>query len=549
MLLHLSIENYTLIEKLSIHFNEGFSVITGETGAGKSILLGALSLLSGQRADTSALKDKAKKSIIEATFDIENYNLVDFFNEKDIDYDSQCIIRREITPQEKSRAFINDTPVSLSVMRKLGEQLMDIHTQNANLLLQNKDFQLIIIDQYANIQTQINDYQTQYKQYMVLQKDYQTLFEKNINQDKDYWSFLYKELEEANLQLGEQQKLEEELEVLSNSEEIKQELFTVYQQLQEGETNILSALYDAKNRIQHIGKYKVEIKNIAERLESQLLELKDITQEIDGEQEKIIYNPQRIDSINERLNTLYNLQQKHKANNEEQLIEIQEKIAKSLQQIADSETKKNEMEKALAEMKNQLLKQATWISERRKAVIAKIEIDLKKILQQMNMPNAQIKIQLDSSNSLNQRGIDKASFLFSANLGLKMQLVEKVASGGELSRLLLAIKSLISQKNILPTIIFDEIDSGVSGEVSARMANVMKAIASYSQVIAITHSPQIAAKSKHHYLVYKETLQQKTISDIKNLSPDERIQEIAKMISNEEVTETSMDAAKQLLEN
>lgn len=549
MLLHLSIENYTLIEKLSIHFGEGFSVITGETGAGKSILLGALSLLSGQRADTSALKDKTKKSIVEATFDIENYNLVDFFNENDIDYDNQCIIRREITPQEKSRAFINDTPVSLSVMRKLGEQLMDIHTQNANLLLQNKEFQLIIIDQYANIQTQIINYQTQYKQYIALQKDYQSLFERNINQDKDYWGFLYKELEDAHLQLGEQQKLEEELEVLGNSEEIKQQLFAVYQQLQEGETNILSALHDAKNRIQHIGKYKVEIKNIAERLESQLLELKDIAQEIDREQEKINYNPQRIDAINERLNILYNLQQKHNANNEEQLIEIQEKIAKSLQQIADSETEKIEMEKAIAEMKNQLLKQATWISERRKVVIANIEIDLKKILQQMNMPNAQIKIQLDRSNSLNQRGIDKALFLFSANLGLKMQLIEKVASGGELSRLLLAIKSLISQKNILPTIIFDEIDSGVSGEVSARMANVMKAIASYSQVIAITHSPQIAAKSKHHYLVYKETLQQKTISDIKNLSPDERIQEIAKMISNEEVTETSIDAAKQLLEN
>ena len=547
MLQHLSIENYTLIQKLSINFDDGFSVITGETGAGKSILLGALALLSGQRADTSVLFDKTRKSIVEAVFHIQNYGLEDFFAENDIDYDKQCIIRREITPQEKSRAFINDTPVPLTVLKKMGEMLMDIHVQNTNLLLQNKEFQLVLVDQYAKIQKEIVEYKQQYKKYLNLQKEYQSLFENNINQDKDYWEFLFNELNEAHLQAGEQQSLEDELRVLSNSEEIKQQLFAVYQLLQEGENNILSQLFDCRNRIQTIGNYKQEISDLAERLQSQIVDLKDIVYEVNNLQEKTLHDPQRIEFITQRLNDLYSLQQKHKVNSEQQLIEIQAQIDKRLQNIVQSELHKTYLLNSIAEFKDSLVEMATKISEKRKAVIGNMERDLKKVLQLMNMPNASIQIKMEQSSLLNDRGLDKVLILFSANPGMELQAVEKIASGGELSRLMLAMKSLISQKNVLPTIIFDEIDSGVSGEVSAKMANVMQGIAAYSQVIAITHVPQIAAKGNHHYLVYKQTDNQKTVSDIHLLTSEERVVEIAKMISNEKVTETSLNAAKNLL--
>ncbi len=547
MLEHLSIENYTLIQQLSIDFKEGFSVITGETGAGKSILLGALALLSGQRADTSVLYDKSKKSIIEAVFNIQQYGLEDFFNENDIDFDKHCIIRREITPQEKSRAFINDTPVSLTVLKKLGDALMDIHVQNTNLLLQNKEFQLILVDQFAKIQHEVIDYQHHYKKYVGLQKEYHSLYENNINQDKDYWEFLYKELDEVHLQWGEQQLLEEELKVLTNAEEIKQQLFAIYKQLHEGESNVLTALHDCRHRLQSIAKYKQEIHVVVDRIQSQIVDIKDIAFEIDTLQEQTKYDPQRIETINQRLNELYTLQQKHKANNEQQLFEIQTQISKRLQAIADSEIRKTTMQKTIAELKTKLFTMAAGLTAKRKAIIPHMEADLRNVLQLMNMPKAIIEIRLEQFDELNNRGIDKVLFLFSANTGMEMQAVEKIASGGELSRLMLAMKSLISQKNILPTIIFDEIDSGVSGEVSAKMGNVMKNIAAYSQVIAITHVPQIAAKGNHHYLVYKEMDEQKTVSDIRHLSPEERVLEIAKMISNEKVTDTALKAAKHLL--
>lgn len=547
MLQHLSIKNYTLIKDLSIDFEEGFSVITGETGAGKSILLGALALLSGQRADTSVLFDKTKKSIIEAVFHIKNYGLEDFFSENNIDYEEQCIIRREITPQEKSRAFINDTPVSLSLLKIIGEILMDIHVQNTNLLLQNKEFQLILIDQFANLQNDVANYRTHFKQYTALQKEYHKLYENTSTQDKDYWNFLYNELEDYHLQLGEQQKLEEELKVLSNTEEIKQNLFAIHQQLEEGEVNVLALLHDCWNRMQSIGKYKQDIQVLTNRLHSQLVELKDIAFEINILQEKTIYDPQQIEKFTQRLNILYTLQQKHKVNTEEELVAIQQNILDKLQSIENSEINKHKLLTAITEAEKHLFQLGKILSTKRHAVLNKMESELKKVLQMMNMPNASIQIRMNTSETLHERGLDKVVFWFTANLGTKMQAVDKIASGGELSRLLLAIKSLISQKNILPTIIFDEIDSGVSGEVSAKMAKVMQNIASYSQVIAITHVPQITAKGDKHYLVYKESDQSQTVSDIKRLSPDERILEIAKMISNEKVTESSLIAAKQLL--
>ncbi|MDY0014597.1 MAG: DNA repair protein RecN [Bacteroidales bacterium] len=547
MLQHLSIKNYTLIKELSIDFKEGFSVITGETGAGKSILLGALALLTGQRADTSVLLDKTKKSIIEADFHIKNYGLQDFFAENDIDYDEQCIIRREITPQEKSRAFINDTPVSVTVLRKIGEILLDIHAQNTNLLLQNKDFQLLLIDQFANLQAEIANYHAHFKRYTALQKEYRQLYENSSMQDRDYWEFLYKELEDFHLQSGEQQKLEEELEVLSNAEEIKQNLYAVNCQLQEGETNVLSVLFDSLNRLQVIAKYKQSIQELTERLQSQIVDLKDIAFEIDKLQEKTIYDPQQIEIINLRLDALYSLQQKHKVNTEAELISIREHIARQLQLIDDSEENKQKLQKAIEKAKCQLLQLGQALSAKRQNVLPKMESDLKKVLQLMNMPNASIQLRMQQSENLYERGLDTVVFWFTANPGVAMQAVDKIASGGELSRLMLAIKSLISQKNILPSIIFDEIDSGVSGEVSAKMGKVMQNIASYSQVIAITHVPQIAAAGSQHYLVYKESDASQTVSDIKQLNQEERIIEIAKMISNEKLTDTAIDAAKQLL--
>ncbi len=547
MLRSLSIENYTLIKRIHIDFESGFSVVTGETGAGKSILLGALSLLMGQRADTTVLYDKTKKSIIEAEFDIKNYELEDFFEENDIDYDNQCILRREITPQEKSRAFINDTPVALSVLKKIGENLLDIHAQHTNLLLQNKDFQLILIDQYAQLKDEIADYQQYYKKYIKLKKEYDTLFTNDINSDKDYWTFLYKELEDAHLQSGEQQQLEQELEILTNAEEIKRQLYTTLQQLQENENNVLSNLYDCHNRIQSIEKYKKEIQAISARLYSQIIEIKDIVLEVDKLQENTVYNPEQIEQLTQRLSEIYTLQKKHKTNTEEQLLEIQQTIADKLQAIALMETKKQQIIIAIAQSEKHLYTIAQHISDKRKQIINKMEADMKSVLHSMNMPHAVVNIRLEKTNTLNDRGFDKCVFYFTANPGTKTQPIHAIASGGELSRLMLAMKSLVLQKNVFPTIIFDEIDSGVSGEVSAKMGKVMQQIALYSQVIAVTHVPQIAAKGSTHYLVYKETKNEKAISNIKKLSSEERICEIAKMISNEQVTESALNTAENLL--
>lgn len=549
MLQSLSIENYTLIKRVHIDFADGFSVITGETGAGKSILLGAIALLTGQRADTSVLYDKTKKSIVEAEFAIKGYGLEEFFEENDIDYDNQCIIRREITPQGKSRAFINDTPVALNVLKKIGEDLLDIHAQHTNLLLQNKDFQLILVDQYAQLQEEIATYQQHYKQYINLKKEYDFLFTKDINTDKDYWKFLYKELEDAHLQVGEQQELESNLEILSNAEEIKRQLYTVSQQLQENEGNVLSNLHDCHNRMQSIEKYKKEIQTISERLYSQIVELKDILLDVDKLQEDTMHDPFKIDQFTQRLDEIYTLQKKHKVNTEEQLLEIRQTIENKLQAMASLESKKEEITAAIAQLETHLHILAQQLSDKRKQIVGKMETDIKSVLHFMNMPHAIVNIRLEKTDTLNNRGFDKCVFYFTANLGTTTQPVHAIASGGELSRLMLAMKSLISQKNILPTIIFDEIDSGVSGEISTKMAKVMQKIAGYSQVIAITHVPQIAAKGSKHYLVYKETKDEKAISTIKELSSDDRIYEIAKMISNEQITDSAIDAAKHLLKS
>ena len=428
MLQHLNIENYTLIKHLSIDFEDGFSVITGETGAGKSILLGALALLSGQRADTSLLFDKAKKSIIEAEFRITDYELKDFFDENDLDYDEVCIIRREITPQAKSRSFINDTPVSLSILKKIGEFLMDIHLQNTNLLLQNKEFQLKLIDQYAGLQKETSEFKALYKKYLALQKEYQLLFNNVSSQDKDYWEFLYKELEEANLQSGEQQELEHELGLLSNAEEIKQQLYAVAYHFAEGDTNLLSLLQENVNRLLQISKYDEGIEELSKRLQSQIIELKDIVFEIHKINENTQHNPQRIEQINQRLDVLYTLQQKHKVSTEADLMAIQNHLAEVLERIEHAEEEKQHMLLQIENEKQILYQKATLLSDKRKAVLKKMETDLQHVLQVLHMPSAHFDIWMEKSEHFHAAGLDKVVFWFTANPGTEMQTLEKSAA-------------------------------------------------------------------------------------------------------------------------
>ncbi|MDR2407796.1 MAG: DNA repair protein RecN [Bacteroidales bacterium] len=549
MIQQLYIENYTLIEHLSIDFEEGFSVITGETGAGKSILIDALALLLGQRADTSVLFDKNRKSIIEATFDIRDQNLSSLFEEEDLDYDDICIIHREINPQSKSRAFINDTPVHINTLKRIGEKLVDIHSQHSNLLLQDNNFQLLVLDQYARLDKEIKTYKDTFRIFQAQKKQLQELFDKSGNQDKEYLEFLSKELEEAKLTAGEQNELEERLQMLSHAEEIKQKLSEIINMVDFNEINVFQLLQDCKQRLSSMEKHSLKLETLSNRFNSILIDLKDITNEIATIAENTAYDPHEIEQLSARLNTLYRLEQKHKVNNEQDLIAVKEQLREKLQAIYQVEISTSDLKESILQIEKQLYLLAKDLSQKRNNIIPSIEQALKEKLQAMNMPQAMIKIVLEQSNQLTETGLDKPVFLFNANRGTDMKAMAKVASGGELSRLMLAIKSLILQKNILPTIIFDEIDSGVSGEVSAKMGKVMQEIARFIQVIAITHLPQIASKAKAHYLVYKKDDKEKTCSQIKRLSQEERVVEIAKMISNEKLSDSTLQAAQSLLNN
>jgi DNA repair protein RecN (Recombination protein N) len=547
MIQHLYIENYTLIEHLSIDFEEGFSVITGETGAGKSILIEALALLLGQRADTTVLFDKNRKSIVEATFDIRNQNLSAIFEEEDLDYDDICIIHREINPQSKSRAFINDTPVNIHTLKRIGEKLLDIHSQHSNLLLQDNNFQLLVLDQYARLDKEIKTYKDTFRIFQTQKRKLQELFDKSGNQDKEYLEFLCNELETAKLVAGEQNDLEERLQMLSHAEEIKQKLNETVNMLDCNEINIFLLLQDCKQRLSSMEKHSLKLETLSKRFNSILIDLKDITSEISTIAENTVYDPQEIEQLSARLNTLYRLEQKHKVNNEKDLIAVKEHLQEKLQAIYQVEVSTSDLKENILQIEQQLWLLAKDLSQKRNNIIPSIEQALQERLQAMNMPQAMIKIVLEQSNQLTENGMDKPVFLFNANRGTDMKAMAKVASGGELSRLMLAIKSLILQKNILPTIIFDEIDSGVSGEVSAKMGKVMQEIARFIQVIAITHLPQIASKAKTHYLVYKKDDKDKTCSQIKRLSQEERVVEIAKMISNEKLSDATLQAAQTLL--
>ena len=549
MLQSLSIQNYALIEELNIYFNKGFSIITGETGAGKSILLGAISLILGQRADTSILKNKNKKCIIEGVFDISDYNLKYFFNNNDLDFDNFTIIRREINPNGKSRAFINDTPVNVSILKELGSKLVDIHSQHQNLILNDAQYQLFVVDIMAKHKNLLNEYRKNFKEYKKDKQELNNLIEKSekSKQDLDYLQFQYNQLDEANLITDEQEGLESNLETLTHAEDIKANLSKAYNLLSgEGETAI-NQINEAKSFISRLNKFFPKSTDLSQRIESVLIELNDISNETEIISNDVEYNPEKINIIKERLDIIYNLQQKHRVSTISELIEIKNNLQNQIDEISSYDSEINELNIKLKNKHDDLVNKANNISTQRKKIIPDIEKNIVHLLQNLGMPNATFKIVQTKLDQLSVNGFDTVTFLFSANKKIDMQNISKVASGGELSRLMLSIKSLISKSIALPTIIFDEIDVGVAGEIADKMGNIMLNMSKNMQVISITHLPQIASKGQYHYTVYKFDDNDTTSTSIKLLNDDERVVEIAKMLSGENVTEAAFENAKDLL--
>jgi DNA repair protein RecN (Recombination protein N) len=551
MLTHISIKNYALIEKLDVDFSAGLTIITGETGAGKSILLGALGLIAGNRADAQALQDKTKKCIIEASFNIKDYALKDFFWANELDYETITNIRREITPEGKSRAFINDTPVTLTQLKALAEHLVDIHSQHQTLTINGSEFQLSVVDAYANHSETLVEYSTQYKHFKTLEKHLTDLISKEAQakKDLDYFQFQFNELEEANLKAGEQLEMEQELETLNNAEDIKLNLSKAATGLNGGEQNLISSLNEIKAIVNAIAKFKPEINELSTRLTSTYIELKDISNELENLEQDIVYDPKRIELLNTQLDAIYRLQQKHQVKTVEELIAIKDELSNKLLDFSSLENEIEKTKKELNTLQQSLKTLATKISTKRKKEIPKIEKEIATLLSSLSMPNAQLKIKNIESELLGPKGIDKVSFVFSANKGSDFKELGKVASGGELSRLMLSIKSLIAKLTALPTIIFDEIDTGVSGDVADKVGSIMNDMAKAMQVVTITHLPQIASKGQSHLFVYKEDKNNKTYSNIKRLSADERVQEIAKMLSTGTPTAAAINNAKELLNN
>jgi len=551
MLSHLTINNYALIENLEIDFSNGFSIITGETGAGKSILLGALSLILGSRADTKVFHNKEKKCVIEGKFYIENYGLINFFEQNNLDYEAYTILRREINNQGKSRAFINDTPVNLALLKSLGNKLVNIHSQNTTLTLNDSNFQLAIIDNFVKHFDVINKYQLEYSKYLKSKILLDSLEEKGKNTkiDNDYFQFLFDELETAKLKIGEQQEIENELEILNNAEEIKSKLFQTSDILLNSENNLLEQLSQINNLLNKLENYHPDLKNISERLKSNYIDLQDISSNIEQFEQNINFNPEQLELLTNRLDLIYHLQQKHRVKTIDELLEIKNKLSENINNISSLEEKIKQLKNQLSEQHKLLSEIAGKISTNRKKVLPSIEKELIKILNNLGMPDAQINIHHELTTDFTRDGNDKVRFLFNANKGGELEEISRIASGGELSRLMLSVKSLISQRNLLPTIIFDEIDSGVSGDIAGKVGNILQKMAKQMQVIAITHIPQIAGKSSSHYLVYKKNENATTKTFIKKLSEEEQINEIAKMLSGEHVSSAAEETARQLIDN
>ena len=549
MLTGLSIKNYALIDQLQVNFNDGFTIITGETGAGKSILLGGLSLILGKRADLSSLRDTEKKCIIEATFDISNYNLKSLFIAEDLDYEAQTIIRREILPSGKSRAFVNDSPVKLNSLQLLGEKLIDIHSQHETLQLTDDNFQFQVIDALAETSENLVTYKEYLKTYKSLQKELKQLqqFQAEAIKEHDYNSFLLNELVSANLKPDELAELEEEFEVLSNVESIQEKLESVNQLLSEEQIGVLTNLREVKNTMQKLALISANYKDLSERVNSALIELDDVATEVEGFQTELDVNPKRLEEVEGKLSAINNLMQKHIVQTIPELIDIREQLAQKVEATENVDKDILNKEKEIKAVVKQLDSEAAIITKKRNEAIPKLITQLEDILSQLGMPNAQFKITLNKSEIFLFNGKDELDFLFSANKGGQFNTLKKAASGGELSRIMLAIKSILSKYIKLPSIIFDEIDTGVSGEISNKMAEIMSQMSQKMQVFSITHLPQIAAKGNTHFKVYKQDIDNVTTSNLVKLEYDERVVELAQMLGGAALSESAIAHAKQLL--
>ena len=550
MLKQLYIKNFTLIDELNIQMHPGFSVITGETGAGKSIILGAIGLLLGNRADSKSIKAGRDRCVIEAHFDLSKYDMQQFFTDNDIDEDlSDTIIRRELTAAGKSRAFINDTPVSLTKMRELGEQLVDIHSQHQNLLLQKEDFQLNVVDIIAQDEKQRKNYEAAYNQYKQANQKLNALkaeIEKN-RESEDFLRFQFKELDEAQLQNGEQEELEQEYEMLSHSEDIKTALYQADNHLSGDDGNIIERLKQTSEQLANIKDVYPEVTELLERIDSSYIELKDIAQEVNGLTDHVEFDPARLETINERLDKLNSLQQKFHVRDLGELIGTYHQLKEQLSHIDHSDEDVEALEQEVTQLLEKAQKQAKELTAIRTKAAKKVEEEMKQRLIPLGIPNVRFSISL-TEKPLSHDGGDKVSFLFSANKSTPLQPVTQVASGGEIARVMLSLKAMISGAVKLPTIIFDEIDTGVSGKIAEKMAQIMVEMGNHErQVLSITHLPQIAAMGSHHYKVSKEETDKGTISRMTELSQQERVQEIAQMLSGSDVSEAALANAKELL--
>ena len=550
MLKQLYIRNFTLIERLDMTFNGGFSVITGETGAGKSIILGAIGLLKGQRADSKLIKRGSEKCVIEAHFNLSRYGMEKFFNDNDVEYDADdCIVRREITAAGKSRAFVNDTPVPLSVLKELGEQLIDVHSQHQNLLLGKQDFQMEIVDIIADDKDLLDNYRKAYGDYREKQRQLDDLQERlsSNKANADFLLFQYEELDRANLVEGEQETLEAQANQMSHYEDIKTALYQADKAMSAEGTGVTENLRTAINALHSIEGVLPMAGELASRMDADFIDLKDIADELEGQLDKVDFDPKELDSINDRLDRIYSLQKKYHCDTVSQLIEIRDNLKKQLDGIEngdyDLQQVKNEVDKSM----KLAIQKADSITKVRKTAAKKIEEVIKQRLVALGMPNIQFNINLESSE-LSADGADKVAYMFSANRNMPMQPVAQVASGGEIARLMLSLKAMVSGAVKLPTIIFDEIDTGVSGKIAEKMADIMCEMGNNErQVISITHLPQIAAKGATHYKVYKEDRGDTTVSTMKLLCGEDRVNEIAQMLSGSDITEAAISNARELL--
>lgn len=552
MLQKLTVTNYAIIDRLEVRFSENVSIITGETGAGKSILIGALSLILGQRADTKALMNKEEKCVVEGVFDVSRYDLKSFFPENDLDYDQLTIVRREISPNGKSRSFINDTPVNLNVLKQLGEQLVNLHSQHETLALSNPQFQLQMVDALVQHERTLSAFREKYLSHKKLQGEIKTLIEQNQHIiDKDYLEYQFKELAVADLKEDEQEALENELKTLENSEEIKNTVSKASGLLQHSDFSVLNQLREIYAQLKNVASFHPGINELAKRLDSSQIELKDISVELENLGESLVYNPEKINRLNERLNTLNRLQQKHRVQNVKELIAMKDSLAQKLKTFESLDAELTKKRKQLDELQKEMTALGDEISQKRKNKKPSIETSVMELLKEVGIPNARFEIEIEKLpfEKITPFGFDKITFLFSANKGGNMEELKSVASGGELSRLMLVLKSLLAAGIEMPTLIFDEIDAGVSGETAIKVGMLLEKLGKAHQVIIITHLPQIARVGDSHLFVYKEDKEDKTVARLRKLSDKERVIEIAKMIGGEKYSEKALASAKELLLN